>query len=443
LQNYSDPQAEQAILGVLLNNPEEALTICRAEGLHKGAFFVARNAALFGEISSRLAEHKPIDWVTMGRTMEPKGWPQAELSQLWLESGSASMLSHWARLVLEAERTRRLTEVLKIAFEQAGSTSTSLVLAEARAALDRLAEGGARKSREQSVETLMAFDREKDEDWLLGDNRWLCRGGSLMVAGSTGAGKSSLNLQLAIGWALHDYLDDVTRYVLTFGIPSKIPIRSLIIQAENDDGDMAETLQGILQKFPPVQTRLTERAIAALADRLKIVRENETAGAEFLGVVADLVTRHKPHICWIDPIMNFLGGDMSDQATVSDFCNGLNKISNRTGVIFALINHIPKPTKDAKGGAYGAYGSSAWSNWAREVLSLERMETPDGQSPTFKLSATKRRLRAGLIGWDQKVAAEVYIRHNPKARETGNVWLACPKPEPEEEEQPAKKWRRK
>ena len=69
-------------------------------------------------------------------------------------------------------------------------------------------------------------------------NRYLCRGGGLLLAGPTGIGKSSLSMQFMISWALGRPV---------FGIEPARPIKSLLIQAENDDGDLAEMRDSIVK----------------------------------------------------------------------------------------------------------------------------------------------------------------------------------------------------
>ena len=50
------------------------------------------------------------------------------------------------------------------------------------------------------LESLETFDRNNDPNAVLG-RRWLCRGGSLLMVGQSGTGKSSLMMQGAISWA--------------------------------------------------------------------------------------------------------------------------------------------------------------------------------------------------------------------------------------------------
>ena len=81
-----------------------------------------------------------------------------------------------------------------------------------------------------SLDVLSAFDAENDPDNILG-NRWLCKGGSYLFVAQSGIRKSSLCMQMSMNWALGR---------TTFGIHPERPLKSLIVQAENDVGDVAE-----------------------------------------------------------------------------------------------------------------------------------------------------------------------------------------------------------
>jgi hypothetical protein len=83
--------------------------------------------------------------------------------------------------------------------------------------------------------------------------------------------------------------------------------------------------------------------------------------------------------------------------------------------------------------AYAGFGSSALTNWAREVVTLQRMETEPGHPPTCSLTATKRRLRAGMGKWEGGPTAQIYIRHSLNPQKEGMIWQQCDKPEPPEE----------
>lgn len=94
----------------------------------------------------------------------------------------------------------------------------------------RLSEG--RKGRKVKVgparmdfDALLSADRKNDPNNVIG-NRWLCKGGSLLIVGQSGTGKSSLMMQAAVHWTLgRDF----------FGIKPVKALRSIILQAENDE----------------------------------------------------------------------------------------------------------------------------------------------------------------------------------------------------------------
>src|SRR5205807_1283581 len=67
-------------------------------------------------------------------------------------------------------------------------------------------------------------------------HRFLCRVGGLLLCGPTGIGKSSLALQMMMRWAAGREC---------FGIEPVRPLKSLLIQAENDDGDLSEMRDGV------------------------------------------------------------------------------------------------------------------------------------------------------------------------------------------------------
>ena len=89
---------------------------------------------------------------------------------------------------------------------------------------------------------LLNFNVEADPNALVGYNRdrcsrYICRGYGAWLIGPSGIGKSSLTLQMAFSWALGQPI---------FGIRPVRPLRVLIVQSENDDGDLAEGVQGVL-----------------------------------------------------------------------------------------------------------------------------------------------------------------------------------------------------
>jgi ABC-type uncharacterized transport system fused permease/ATPase subunit len=131
-------------------------------------------------------------------------------------------------LRLSTQITEAITQGVKIddLQEEAGRLMVSL---QPRQALAPLA---------QHPPSYYTIKPTSDSSVLLG-NRYLNRGDGLIISGSSGMGKSSLELQMAAVWALgNDF----------FGITSNGPMRSVIIQSEDSDGDIAEVWASIIYK---------------------------------------------------------------------------------------------------------------------------------------------------------------------------------------------------
>ena len=258
------------------------------------------------------------------------------------------------------------------------------------------------------IDELMQFDRKADPTNVLG-NRWLCRGGSLVMAGQAGTGKSALMMQAAINWTLgQDF----------FGIKTNegMKMRTLVIQAENDAGDVAESMQDQIKGLG-----LSEFQKDDLKDRMFIYRESVSTGKEFGDVLRKLVIQHQATICFVDPLMAFVGADISETSEAAKFLRHIiQPILNETGVIIVFMHHTgkPKSSKDKEGQtaadlAYQLFGSSEVTNWAREIACLQRCP---GEEQIYRLGLTKRRSRAGMTD-GFKTCGEIYIRHSPNRDE--------------------------
>ena len=97
-----------------------------------------------------------------------------------------------------------------------------------------------------------------------------------------------------------------------FGVKPARPLKSLIIQAENDKGDLAEQVLG-------VEAGLGLEDEATLEDNITILHCTSFAGAGFVALLEKLVEKHKPDICWIDPLFSYIGGDVCSQEVCSKF----------------------------------------------------------------------------------------------------------------------------
>ena len=215
-------------------------------------------------------------------------------------------------------------------------------------------------------------------------HRFLCRGGGLLIVGPTGIGKSSLEMQMMILWALGREV---------FGIVPTRPLRSLLVQAENDDGDLIEMRDGVIRGL-----ELSREDASAACERIIVVREDCRTGVGFIaGTLRPLLDQHRPDLLWIDPALSYLGGEASSQKDVGGFLrNGLNPLLREFGCGGVVVHHTNKPASgrekpDWQAGdfAYLGSGSIEWAGWARGVLAVRSV----GSHLVFELRAAKRGAR--------------------------------------------------
>jgi hypothetical protein len=258
-------------------------------------------------------------------------------------------------------------------------------------------------------------------------HRFLYRGGILLLSGPTGAGKSSFTMQWGISLA-----GGVSCFGMKVGdCYYQKGLRVLVIQAENDEGDLAEQRDGVVSVFYP---ELIERA----GRNLSFISMPDAAGEVFAARLSALCEFHRPDIVFIDPVFSFLGGDNSAQKDVSHWVrNLLLPIMKRFNCSCVLIHHQNKPQKDAvNNGAYSMSGSAEWANAARACLNLESVG-----NGVFKLTATKRGDRLGWKDDSEQKTLVRYIAHHGGTDEGGRAIIAWRDAEESEIPQPATKGR--
>lgn len=401
--------AERHLLGVLLR---DALPL--PAGLIPSDFHEPKHADIAAAMV-RCSEDgiAPDELVVTQRLREAKSPVEAHfVSDLTTAVGTSLVNPAWADLIKQKAALRQISLTASRLLEHANEdgadpesliafTEGSLKAAKGRTATRDTAEA-------MPLSSLRAFDAANDPTCLIG-NRWLCKGGSLLLVSQSGVGKSSFTLQLLICLAVGRPF---------FGITPKRPLRVVLAQAENDGGDVAEAFQSITDGMMlyPDEVRL-------LDENLHIYRDTRSVGPAFIDRMKELVVRHNADWFACDPLMSFCGIEVSDQKQMTEFLrHGINPVLEETGAVFMAVHHTTKPrsAKDKEGQtvsdlAYAGSGSSELTNWAREVACLQRCQ---GDEPIFKFALTKRRGRAGLKDHADQFANEITIRH---ARQKGVV----------------------
>lgn len=394
--------AERHLLGVLLR---DALPL--PEGLIPSDFHEPKHADIASAIlRSTEAGISPDELVITQRLREAKSPAEAHfISELTTVVGASAFNPGWTDLIKRKAALRQISLTASRLLEHAQEdgadpealvafTEGSLKAAKGRTVTRDTAEA-------MPLSSLRAFDAANDPTCLIG-NRWLCKGGSLLLVSQSGVGKSSFTLQLLISLAVGRPF---------FGITPKRPLRVVLGQAENDGGDVAEAFQSITDgmMLHPFEERLLE-------ENLHIYRDTRSVGPAFIERMRELIIRHNADWFTCDPLMSFCGIEVSDQKQMTEFLrHGINPVLEETGAVFMAVHHTTKPrsAKDKEGQtvsdlAYAGSGSSELTNWAREVACLQRCQ---GDEPIFKFALTKRRGRAGLQDHEDQFKGEIYIRH--------------------------------
>ena len=212
-------------------------------------------------------------------------------------------------------------------------------------------------------------------------HRFLCQMGGVLLVGPTGIGKSSFSMQAMILWALGQE---------AFGIVPARPLKSLLVQAENDDGDLAEMRDGVIQGLG-----LSEAEAQRAVENIIVVREDARTGVGFfVETLQPALAAYRPDLLWIDPALAYLGGEANSQKDVGGFLrNMLNPLLREFDCGCVVVHHTNKPPTgkekpDWQAGdfAYLGGGSAEWANWARAVIVLRSV----GSHSVFELRAAKR-----------------------------------------------------
>jgi hypothetical protein len=235
---------------------------------------------------------------------------------------------------------------------------------------------------------------------LLG-NRYLCAGGGMFVVAQSGAGKSSLAIQAGILWSCGRPAFEIR--------PSR-PLRILIVQAEDDKGDVTEAAAMIRL------LGLLESEIAHVNANTWIEHINDVCGEAFLRELDGILKQRPADLVIINPFTAYLGSDEKDTEACTRFLrNKLNPLLTKHKCAAVIIHHTPKTNFNSTDGykaadwMYRGSGAATLTNWARAYLTIDRC---DNQPGAYRFIAAKRGQRIGWADDAGKPVFERYFRHS-------------------------------
>lgn len=252
--------------------------------------------------------------------------------------------------------------------------------------------------------SLLDYSRRQidDTDTVLG-NRYVCRGGGMLFVAPSGIGKSVLTVQAATEFAIGR---------VSFGIKPARPLRSLIVQAEDDPGDVIEMARVVKH------LNLSQEQQEQVGKNTWVEFVNDLTGRAFIAAVDRFLQSRPVDLVWINPYSSYLGDDIKDDKANALFLrNWLNPVLTKHRCAAVIVHHTPKTnhrgdTSEWKPSdwQYGGAGAAVLTNWARAVLVVD----PTNMPGVYRFIAAKRGQR---LGWQ---TGEQYYAHS---RDGKLIWV--------------------
>jgi energy-coupling factor transporter ATP-binding protein EcfA2 len=270
----------------------------------------------------------------------------------------------------------------------------------------------------KTTEQIRNTDTRDDLDSLIGHKRrFLGKGGSMVIVGPSGIGKSTLMSGLTIHAAAG---------IAWNGISFRRPLKVLVIQAENDDGDLKEMIDGAISAVG-----FDEETADRAGKNILWKRVTSITGLAFCESLETLICATGADLVMVDPLLSYIGDDISQQKVASTFFrNWLQPVLDRTGAICVLVHHTGKTPSDSKSRqnwsesdfAYLGIGSSEVTNWPRAVAVLVPSGVDTGR---YRFLIAKRGSRAGMVNqFTGEKTISILLKHS----ERGLGWVQCEAP---------------
>jgi hypothetical protein len=388
-------EAEEYLLSCCLIPEDEGAVLAKAveARIRVDSFYDPKHGIIFDCLLSLQKQGKPIAIDVVAQ--ELKATKQLDeiggyafLTQISSRIPTTAQAGYFIEKVREQSLLREIIRSANNTVESAYNFSGGIeeFMSEAQSRLKCISDGSIPPTRSPLIGlTDFQIVPDGDASILLG-NRYLNRGEGAVLSGTSGMGKSSMSIQTAILFALGRP---------AFGIPPNGQLRSLIVQSEDSEGDVAEMQFSVCHAM-----KLSTLDRATVGSLVKVWTERVLRGDKFLAALRRKIEEFKPDLVWLNPLQAFVVGDITKGEDLSRFLReGLNGL-NPNAFGYIIVHHTTKPAtgKDKAERLwhevmYDMAGGAEIINWARAILSLRPMEN-EGE---FNLILAKRGRRAGVI----------------------------------------------
>lgn len=204
----------------------------------------------------------------------------------------------------------------------------------------------------------------------------LIRSGMMIVAGTSGVGKSQLTTQMGLRAANGE---DFLMWKNGLGRPIKTVYLSL--EMGESEIDLMWSDMGLYEN--PI--RLSNEHFVVIPRGYEMHLNTPQGKMEYY----ELLQQYEPELIIIDSLSKAFNGSVSTDAVITEGMNLINRIRNSLGVSFIFLHHTNKPKKDGPGVLDKDIqtGSGQISANATSQINLARGDTPD----FIQLAITKGR----------------------------------------------------
>lgn len=401
---------------------------CTAGFHHRDVFYDLRHRIIY----RAMVHLKSFDLVTLEQTLRDNGGLEKcggtdYLLSLPDKVPTAANLGFYIGIVLEKYRLRKIVktcaEVTNRIFDHPGGDLSDLNFS-VQSDLADCFEGDTKPvDQVWDYQYLMGYNVAQDPNCVIGVapdgrfTRYLCRANLAWIIAQSGIGKSVLAVQIGMSFAIG---------VPMFGIKPFRALKVLYIQAENDEGDTAESIQGVGKHL-----NLSGDSAVLMQNNFKVIRPMGRIGKPFCDWLEKIILESKADLVIADPLLSFAGIDVSRQDRVSEFLRvWLGPVLHRTGCVLIGIHHTGKPKSEQRNAvpktlldyAYDGIGSSELVNFARAVIIVNQPEPG-----VFRMMLSKRGARANAHHTDGTPTQVIWMRHSPDPKQLS--WIQADPPE--------------
>lgn len=400
-------EAEESLLGSCFIDGHETIPKCISANITPDSFYQRTHGLIFERMVALHAAHRPTDVSVVAESLKAIGRLEevgnyAFLTQVSAKVPTTAQANYFVDQVAQyALRRELIRHAQAIAEDSYNATDIEGLFESAKFRIGsiRTTDGPRSSGRSPSA---FVVPPDGDPSILLG-NRFLNRGDGGVLVSTAGMGKSSMSIQSAYCWAIgRDF----------FGIRPNGPLKSLIVQSEDSDGDVAEAIASMNHGM-----KLSDSDRALIDRNIVIVTERVRRGARLIEELRRLIKLHKPDLVYLNPLVAFMDGDLTAAKDVGAFLReGLNSLNEPATFGYIIVHHTTKPPTD-KGKTertwnevmYDMGGSYEIPGWARFVINLKATDK-EGE---FDLILSKRGSRAGVT---RKVPQGAGFREEPTTR---------------------------